>query len=302
MVVLVAGGVSAASVAKAHSGDERAVAIAQRALDAVENGWRLGQYDAARRVRAAVNLRGGGAGLTANVVADRAGRRYRVDAAGDIGPLTLYANAEQAALHVPGLGQYARRSAGPLAPGATLSRSLRAEFAAMRARLDQGYGELVYRGDETLDGAAVHRIDDSPAPGVTASYWIDAGSYLPRRIVLVRPGRQNLQVDFRYGGGPRPNRVDAYLRGQHDVRLAITPRYDESGRMAQLHAVSRVAGGGEFTTDVNLDWSPSVGVGYFSFTPPAGAQEVPFEQLASGVVFAAAGKLGALLPLFTGWL
>lgn len=291
------------SAAALRGPDERAIEIARRSLDAIESGWGLARYDGARRVRAAVNLRGGGSppvGITANIVIDRFARRYRLDAAGGVGPLTLYVDGANAALHVPGLNQYARGEAGALAPGATFSRSLTAEIAAMRTRLNDGYDGLIYRGEEKLDGTVTHRIDDTPGLSTIASFWIDGRTYLPRRIVLTREGRQDLRIDFRYGAGPRPSRVDARLVGQRDVQLAITPRYDGAGRVTHLHAVSRVASG-EFTTDVNLDWSPRVSEGHFRFMPPAGAQEVPFGQLASGVMFAAAGTLGVFLPLFTGW-
>lgn len=284
--------------------DERAIEIARRSLDAIESGWVLARYDGARRVRAAVNLRGGGSapvGLTANIVMDRPAGRYRLDAAGGVGPLTLHVGGPNAALYVPGLNQYARGEAGALAPGATFSRSLTAEIAAMRARLDGGYDGLIYRGEETLDGAVTHRIDDTPAFSTLASFWIDARTHLPRRIVLARPGRQDLRIDFRYGAGPRPSRVDAHLEGQRDMELVITPRYDGAGRVSHVHAVNQVAGAGEFTMDVNLDWSPRVSADHFRFTPPAGAQEVPYGQLMSGIIFAAAGTLGAFLPLFTGW-
>lgn len=304
--MLAGGALSVALGAGTPPEDERAVEIALKALDAVESGWALARYDAASQVRAAVNLRGGGAtpvGLTANLVIDRSAGRYRLDAAGDVGPLTLYVNGREAALHVPALGQYALRPAGVLAPGATVSRSLTAEVAAMRARLGQGYAELAYRGEESLDGRATHRIDDTPAPGVTASYWIDAASFLPRRIILTRPAGRKVAFDFHYGGGPRPTRIDVSLTGERDAQVVVTPSYEGGGgRVSRLHAVSRIASGGEFTADINLDWSPGVSAEHFRFTPPAGAREVAFEQLASGVLFAAAGKLGALLPLVTGWL
>lgn len=283
--------------------DPRAIEIARQTLAAIESGWALARYDQAGRVRAAVNLRGAGAAapaVTANVVVDRRGRQWRLDAAGDVGPLTLYADAERATLYVPALQQHASRRAGPLAPGASVARSLTGEIALMRARLDDGYAPLVLRGEEPLGGATTWRLDDTPGPGVTASYWIDQRTSLPRRVALDRPGRRDVRLDFQYGIGPRPTRVDAYLQGQQDVQLTITPRYDTTGRAARLHLVGRVAGGGEFVTDVTLDWAPRVGAGFFRFDPPAGTQAVSFAQLAQGVLFSAAGKLSALLPLFLG--
>lgn len=285
--------------------DERAIEIARRMLDAIESGWALARYDEAPRVRAAVNLRGGDAspvGLTGNLVVDRSGRRYRLDAAGDVGPLTLYVEGAEAALHVPSLGQYARRPAGALAPGASLARSLTAELAAARARLAGGYADLAYRGEEAVHGAASYRIEDAPEPGVTVSYWVDARTYLPRRVHVARPGRRDVRIDLHYGPGPRPARIEANLEAERDLQATIRPGYDGSGRASRFHAVIRVAGGGEFTLDLNLDWAPGVGPAHFRFTPPPGAQQVPFGQLASGVFFAAAGRLGTLLPLVTGWL
>ncbi|MFN2382694.1 MAG: hypothetical protein ABR559_00365 [Gemmatimonadota bacterium] len=284
-------------------GDPRAIEIARQTLAAIERGWALGRYDQAGRVRAAINLRGAGGtapAVTANIVVDRRARQWRADAAGDIGPLTLYADAERATLYVPALKQHASRRAGGLAPGASVARNLTSEIALMRSRLDGGYEPLVLRGEESLGGATTWRLDDTPAPGVTASYWIDQTTSLPRRIALDRPGRRDVRLDFQYGSSPRPTRVDAYLQGQQDVQITISPRYDATGRATRLHLVSRVAGGGEFATDVTLDWAPRVAAGFFRFDPPAGAQAVSFTQLSQGVLFSAAGKLSALLPLFLG--
>ena len=63
-------GSPAAEVARAQTpADPRALEIARRSLDAVREGWALGRYDDATRVRAAVNVRGAGAqGVTANLV------------------------------------------------------------------------------------------------------------------------------------------------------------------------------------------------------------------------------------------
>jgi hypothetical protein len=280
--------------------DDRAIEIAREALDAIESGWALAHYDHAERVRAAINARGGNPtsiGITANFVMDRAARRWRLDAGGDVGPVTLYVDREQMALHAPDLEQFARQPAGILAPAEGLGDGLSRQLTETRRRLDQGYGLLRYMGQETVGGALTHRIEDTPAPGTTATYWIDAVTHVPRRAELARPGRKDVRIEFHYGSSPRPMRVEIYLEGEHDVQVTATLRYDGVGRVSQVHAVSRVGGGDEFTSDVNVDWSPNVASEFFDFAPPAGIREVPFQQLVSGLVFAAAGKLAEILPL-----
>ena len=280
--------------------DERAIEIAHQALDAIESGWALAQYDGAERVRAAINARGGGAtpiGITSNFVVDRPARRWRLDTGGDVGPLTLYADREQMTLFSPDLEQFARQPTGMLALGDGSGDGLVAQLIATRQRLDHGYRLLRYVGEETISGALAHRIEDAPAPGTTATYWIDTVTHLPRRAELARPGRRDVRIEFHYGASPRPARVEIYLEGEHDVQTTATLRYDGVGRVSQAHAVNRVGGGDEFTSDINVDWSPTVAAGFFSFTPPSGTQEVPFQQLVSGLVFAAAAKLAAILPL-----
>jgi hypothetical protein len=281
--------------------DDRALEIARRALDAVRQGWALGRYDDASQVRAAINLRGAGPqGVTANLVLDRSTPRWRLDAAGGLGPLTLWASPDRLALHVPALDQYATRPGGGLAALATEFGRIDAEVAAMRARLDAGYADLSLAGEETIDGRATWRIEDRPEPGTTASYWIDQASNLPRRIVLDRPGRRDVRIELAYGTGPRPTRATAYLQGQRDAQLTLTPAYDRSGRVARVQVVTQSAGSAPVTTDVTLDWTPSIGAGFFRFSPPEGAREVSFGQLSQGVMLMAAGALGGLLPLVLG--
>lgn len=280
--------------------DERAIEIARQALDAIESGWALAQYDAAQRVRAAINVRGGGPtsiGITSNFVVDRTARRWRLDAGGDVGPLTLYADREQMTLFSPYLEQFARSQAGVLTLGGGSGDGLVAQVTATRQRLDRGYRLLRYVGEETINGALAHRIEDTPAPGTTATYWIDTVTRLPRLAELARPGRKDVRIEFHYGSSSRPTRVEIYVEGEHDVQSTATLRYDGMGRVSQVHAVSRVGGGDEFTSDINVNWSPNVVAGFFSFNPPVGAQEVPFQQLVSGLLFAAANKLAAILPL-----
>jgi hypothetical protein len=91
-----------------------------------------------------------------------------------------------------------------------------------------------------------------------------------------------------------------YLQGQRDVEVALTPTYERSGRVSRVQIVTRSAGSAPVTTDVTLDWSPSIGAGFFQFAPPAGASQVPFGQLSQGVLLMAAGALGGLLPVFLG--
>jgi hypothetical protein len=43
-----------------------------------------------------------------------------------------------------------------------------------------------------------------------------------------------------------------------------------------------------------------VAAGFFRFTPPTGATEVPFGQLSQGALLMAAGALGGLLPVILG--
>lgn len=283
------------------AGDTRASEIAGRALDAVRRGWALGRYDDARQVRAAINLRGAGAqGVTANLVVDREGPRWRLDVAGGIGPLTLWALPDRIALHVPSLEQHATRAGGDLARMAAGAGRLDAEVAAMQSRLAAGYAELTLGGEETVDGAATWRLDDRPEPGTTASYWIDQDSHLPRRIAIDRPGRRDVRVELAYGAGPRPVRAVVYMQGQRDVQVTLTPTFDASGRVARVQAVTIPAGGSAITTDLTFDWMPDTGASFFRFSPPAGSREVPFGQLSQGVLIMAAGALGALLPVLLG--
>jgi hypothetical protein len=299
-IVLLGLGTSQAT-AHAQSVEPRAIEIARRALDAVRDGWALARYDEAARVRAAINLRGAGAqGVTANLVIDRATPRWRLDAAGGVGPLTLWAMPDGVALHVPSLGQYARRSGGDLARMGGEASGLDGEVAAMRSRLDGGYTELSLAGEETIAGAATWRLDDRIEPGTTASYWIDQRSHLPRRIVLDRPGRKDVRVDLAYGSGPRPTSATVTLQGQRDVEVRLTPTYEGSGRVSRVQVVTQPSGGARVTTDVTLDWSPAIAAGFFRFTPPTGATEVPFGQLSQGALLMAAGALGGLLPVILG--
>ena len=281
--------------------DSRALEIARRALDAVREGWALGRYDDARQMRASINLRGAGSqGVTANLVVDRSSPRWRLDAAGGVGPLTLWALPDRLALHVPALQQYATRPGGDLAAMAGEMGRADDEVAAMRSRLDGGYGALSLAGEETIDGAVTWRLDDRPEPGMTASYWIDRGSYLPRRVALDRPGRRDVRIDFTYGAGPRPVRAVATVQGQRDVQVTLTPAYDATGRVTRLQIVTLPAGGATVTTDVTFDWSPTTAADFFRFAPPVGARQVPFQQLSQGVLLMAVGALGSLLPLLMG--
>jgi hypothetical protein len=238
--------------------------------------------------------------VTANLVLDRSTPRWRLDTAGGLGPLTLWASPDRLALHVPSLDQYATRSGGGLAAYASEMGRLDAEVAAMRGRLDAGYADLTLAGEETVDGRATWRLDDRPEPGTTASYWIDQASHLPRRIVLDRPGRRDVRIELAYGTGPRPVRATAVLQGQRDAQLTLTPSYDGSGRVSRIQVVTESAGSAPVTTDVTLDWTPTVSAGFFRFSPPEGAREVSFGQLSQGVMLMAAGALGGLLPVVLG--
>lgn len=302
LLVALALPLGAAQTARGQStADDRALEIARRALDAVRQGWALGRYDDASQLRAAINLRGAGAqGVTANLVLDRSTPRWRLDAAGGLGPLTLWASPDRVALHVPSLDQYATRSGGGLAALAAEWGRLDAEVAAMRGRLDAGYADLSLGGEETIDGRATWRLDDRPEPGTTASYWIDQASHLPRRIVLDRPGRRDVRIELAYASGPRPVRATAIVQGQRDAQLTLTPSYDGAGRVSRVQVVTESAGSAPVTTDVTLDWTPSVSAGFFRFSPPEGAREVPFGQLSQGVLLMAAGALGGLLPVVLG--
>ncbi len=300
VVLLLFVGPTSVSAQESAGPDERAIEVARQALDAIESGWALARYDGAQRVRVAINARAGGStpiGITSNLVVDRSAQRWRLDAGGDVGPLTLYADREQMTLVSPDLEQFARQQTGMLTLGDGSDDGLVAQLTATRQRLDRGYRLLRYVGEETINGSLAHRIEDTPAPGTTATYWIDVATHLPRRAELARPGRKDVRIEFHYGSNPRPVRVEIYVEGEHDVQTMATLRYDGMGRVSQAHAVSRVGGGDEFTSDINVDWSPNVAAGFFSFDPPVGAQEVPFQQLVSGLLFAAANKLAAILPL-----
>lgn len=281
--------------------DEKAVQIVRRTLDAIEQGWALAAYDRASRARTAINVRGTQpvVGVTANLVVDRSARRVRLDAAGDVGPLTLTGDTERLLLYVPSLAQFARRSGG-LGAGEWMRTDLGREVARVRGRLDAGYPLLLYRGREEIGGRPVEVVSDTPEPGATATYWIDAASALPRRIVFSGAGRGEVQMDLAYGSGPRPVRAEVVSRGDRELRLVLTPSYDGAGRVSRLQAVATPAGGGALTTDLSFDWSPEIGPGFFAFQPPQGAVEVPFQQLATGVLLTAAGKLGAILQILSG--
>ena len=189
---------------------------------------------------------------------------------------------------------------GGLSATEWMGTDLSAEVARVRGRLDAGYPLLVYRGREEIAGRSVEVVSDTPEPGVTATWWIDAASFLPRRFVLTGPGREEVEVDLTYAAGPRPIRADVVSRGDREIRLVLTPSYDGTGRVSRLQAVATPAGGGSLTTDLSFDWSPATGAGFFTFQPPAGAVEVPFQQLATGVLLTAAGKLGAILQILSG--
>lgn len=283
--------------------DERAVEIALASLDAVRGGWALDRYAGSERVRARINLRGAGTGttvgITANAVLDRLQRRWRLDASGDVGPLTLVVNPGQALLYVGSLEQHATRSPGSLA-GALLGVDPAASVDRMRANLTGGYSALRLRGEEPVGGAPAWRLEESPEPGVTATYWIDQRTSLPLRIALDRPGRNDLRLEFGYGAGPRPTRVAAYVQGPRDVQVVGSPAYDGAGRVRHVHVGATVAGGGTYSADVTLDWAPRIAPGFFGFSPPPTSQAVSFSQLAQGVLFSAAGKLGGLLSAFLG--
>ena len=285
-----------------RAADEKAVQVIRRSLDAIESGWALSAYDRSSRVRAAINVRGTQptVGVTANVIVDRSARRMRLDTAGDVGPLTLVADPQRALLYVPATRQFARRSSAALGSTEWLAGDLTAEIGAIRARLDAGYPFLVYRGRQEIGGHPVDVVEDTPEPGATATYWIDAASSLPRRVVLSRPGRGDVRLELSYGSGPRPTTGDLRLQGEGSPRITLTPHYDGTGRVSRLQAVAATASGGTLATDVTFDWTPGATRGLFAFQPPAGTTEVPFQQLVSGVLLGSAGKLGALLQLFAG--
>ncbi len=289
-----------ALAAPVRAQDPQASRIALDALAAIERSWSLARYDQAARVRATINLRGtNGLGVTGNLAVDRGNNRWRLDTAGDVGPLTLWADASNATLHVPALTQYAVRAAGTLAPATSVGVSPAREVALMRQRIEAGYGELVYRGQETLDGAAVHVIVDTPKPGTTATYWIDARTSLPRRVAIATPGSRDLRLDFAYGRSARPTTVTATFSGS-GVRLTLVPRYDSTGRVDRLSISGRMTDGTGIDADVNLLWGARFAPNHFRFRAPSGAQRVPFDQLISGALFAAAGKLGPLASIFLG--
>ncbi|MDX1661020.1 MAG: hypothetical protein R3326_04445 [Gemmatimonadota bacterium] len=283
--------------------DDRAIEIALAALEAIRADWALARYAAADRVRGRLNLRGTGTGMdvgvTASAVVDRPNRRWRLDASGDVGPLTLAVSPRRALLYVASLEQHAVRPPGTLA-SALLAANPAARVDAMRANLRDGYAALRFEGEELVGGAAAWRLEESPEPGVTASYWIDQRTSLPLRVVLDRPGRNDVRVEFGYGAGPRPTRVAAYVEGQRDVQVVASPAYDGAGRARHVHVDATVAGGGSYSIDVMLDWSPRIAPGFFDFAPPAASQAVSFSQLLQGVVFSAAGKLGGLVSAFLG--
>lgn len=283
--------------------DREAINIALDALAAIESKWNLAAYDEADRVRVEADVHGSVSpplAISGKLTLDKPNRRWRLDTSGDLGPLSLFVETAGMTLYVPGLRQFARQSGGALTPDGTTS-AVR-QVRVVRARLGDEYTQLRYLGRETVDGALSERIEDTPAPETSVTYWIDVETHLPRRIVVSRPGRRDASVDFRYASGTRPSAVEVYLQGERDVQSSSTLAYDDRGRVVRAVSTTRVAGGGTFNSEVTFDWTPTVGQGFFSFTPPDGTQEVPFPQLVTGVLFAAAGKLSALLPLFQGSL
>lgn len=284
------------------AGDARASEVALASLEAIRESWAVERYAEAARVRARINLRGGAGvdvGVTASAVVDRPGRRWRLDASGDVGPLTMVAGPGRALLYVQPLDQRAEGDAGPLA-AAFLAADPAAELARMRANLEAGRAALALVGEETVGGALAWRLEESPEPGTTATYWIDQRTALPLRVALDRPGRDDLRVEFGYGAGPRPTRVAVYAQGRRDVQVVASPAYDAAGRARTVHVDATVAGGGSYAVDLMLDWAPSVAPGFFRWAPPATARSVPLPQLLQGVLFSAAGKLGGLLSAFLG--
>lgn len=290
--------VVAAAPARSQSVDPRAVDVALGALEAIERTWAIEAYDGSDRVRTAINLRGGSANVTGNLVVDRRARRWRLDTAGGVGPLTLAVAGGTATLYVPSLGQFATRPAGALSPTG-IGFSPKAELAATRARLTRGYDVLVHLGVETVDGASTDRIRDTPGPGVTVDYWIDRETSLPQRV-LVAEGEREMRVELRYGAGPRPTEIVVTTADGGASRATLSPAYDSAGRVKLLHAAIRPPSGPSFTADLRLDWTPRVASEFFAFAPPNGAERVSFQQLVTGVLFSAAGQLGGLLSLLTG--
>lgn len=283
--------------------DERAVEVARRALDAMEREWFLAEYDDIHRVRVGINLRGealAATGLTANLVADRPNRRWRLDASGDIGPLTLIVDGQRSTLIVPELDQYAHGEPNALGLWGLFDRRLMSEIGVVRRRLNDGYAHLLYRGEEVVGGAVTHRVEDTPAPGVTATYWIDGEMYLPRRAEWTDLARGVTTIDLHYQSGRLPSRIEVHSSDPVSVHIEVSPTYDERGRVKRLHAVSRAADGGLTTLDLNLDWAPTIGADFFDHTAPADADQVPFEQLASGVALTAVAKLAPSMPFIMG--
>lgn len=283
---------------------DRAAEIALRSLDAVENEWVLVRYDEVDRARASVNLRGVSGtvenlGLTANLVADRGDPGWRLDVGGDIGPLTMVVSSETAGLLVPGLQQHALARSESISTF-SMAGSLTREVSLARGRLERNSAVLRYDGEEPIGGRPAHRLVEVLSPGVTTTYWVDATTYLPRRVRTDRPGRRDVTVDFEYESGPRPSRIEAYFEGERDVLTVTSPEYEESGRVSRFQVTVRVAGGDELTIDVTFDWSPAIPAGFFRFEPPPGSQEVPFDQLAQGVMFVAAGRLSSLIAVLMG--
>jgi hypothetical protein len=76
-----------------------------------------------------------------------------------------------------------------------------------------------------------------------------------------------VRIELGYGSGPRPVRATAYLQGQRDAQLTVTPSYDQSGRVSRVQVVTQSAGSAPVTIDVSrLD--ALVGAGFFRFSPP----------------------------------
>lgn len=298
LALSVATGVSSPPASSPEGPDDRAVEIALRSLEAIERGWALQAHR--RRARIALNLRGsGGFGATANLVTDPAGRRWRLDAAGDVGPLTLLVRGGRATLHVPALEQWGEQPASDLARFADPVGAIASEIAAIRERLRGGYAELVYRGESTVDGVPVHRIEDVAVPGTTVSFWIDARRWLPRRVVVHQSAGPDTRVELSYGQSPRPSRIVMVREAASALRIEATPAYDAEGRLRNLRAVIG-ASGSEVVANLNVVWSPRVGDDFFAFAPPRPTRRVAFEQLARGVVLSLAGRLGPLVRALMG--
>lgn len=293
VVVCLAVGVSALAATSLR--DDRASEIALRSVEAMEREWALTAYDAIDQLRAAIDMSGGSANrqfmLTSDLAVDKPSRRVKVDASGDVGPVTLFASEQKATLFAPALQQYASKA---LEPKAGFKPTVQDHVEAVKLLLETGSVPLEYLGEEPVESYSTHRIRHAQDEETMVDYWIDIETDLPRRIEVTKESTKEVRLDLYYEMGSQPSRLEAEITRNKPVHVTLKPQYEASGRVSKLQMKSTLPKG-EVVANVDLDWMPTLSPDFFEFSAPEGAREVKFEQLVSGLVIVTLGKLGPVL-------